>query len=62
MTKELILDGGYGLEGNISLKILLDNLPKNKRKEFEKELEKKDKEAYTQFKKWEKDYDNFNKE
>ena len=52
----LMLDGGYGVTENHSLNLLLESLPEDERKEFEKELELEDKEAYLEFKEWQQEY------
>ena len=46
-------DGGYGNLGNITkYQFLYHILNEKQRKEYEKELEKKDPKRYNEFKKW----------
>lgn len=51
---EMYLDGGYGLIGNLSTKMVLDNIPKDKAKEYREQLEKENSLAYKQYCEWEK--------
>ena len=49
-------DGGYGVAGNISLNLILQDLSEEERKEWEKELLEEDEKAYQEFKEWQKEF------
>ena len=54
MDEDKIFDEGYGLIGNISTKMLLDQLTSEKASEYRNELKKQDKTRYEQYIEWER--------
>ena len=52
--KVKVLDGGYGLIGNLNIHRILLDLPHENRMQYEKQLEKENPIAYKEYKEWEK--------